>query len=205
MTGDDVPRVPPIGTEFAFVRRHKPYPSVGRRSNEMAGVPKILDIRDDLRRAQDAAEGDISDDVQHVYGLLDTYAAEDRSNEGTLDEIDEELLRLQEQESDDAAEYFQSARNRIKIYRNSLSGEGEDFTVINTRREADGLQVTVVNNTDEPVRGRVVITFLDDEGAELDTATSAVSEFDAHDQQTVTVDAAPDSGDRYVASVERET
>ena len=175
----------------------------------MPGLPKILDIRDDLRRAEDASEQDISDERETVVELLDDYAARDRgSDEGNLDQIDEELLRLQERGDDEAGEYLQSARNRIRIFRNSLGGEDDEFVVVDTRSGSDGAEstvdVTVVNNAGAPTAGRVTVTFFDEDGNELETVTAETGEFDAGEQRTVSVPVDPPEGDaRYVASAER--
>ena len=119
--------------------------------------------------------------------MLDEYGAHDvDSDEGNLDEIDEELLRLQEQGNDEADEYFQSARNRIRLFRESLNGEREEFIVVTTRPGSDGgdetLNVTVVNNTGESTSGRVTVTFYVADGNELET-----TKFDPDEQRTISV------------------
>ena len=177
----------------------------------MPGLPKILDIRDDLRRAEDASEQDISDERANVVELLDEYAARDRdSDEGKLDQIDETLLRLQERGDDEADEYLQSARNRIRIFRNSLGGAGDEFVVVDARSGSDDAEstvdVTVVNNAGVPTGGRVTVTFYDEDGNELETAASETGEFDAGEQRTVSVLVdPPEGGARYVASAERSS
>lgn len=175
----------------------------------MSGLPKILDIGDDLRRAQNVLERDISDERREILRLLDEYAAHDvDSDEGKLDETDEELLRLQEQGDDEAAEYFQSARNRIRLFRESLDGDGEEFIVVTTRpgsEDADStLDVTAVNNTGESTSGRVTVTFYDADGNELKTTASETAEFDPDEQRTVSVSIErPEESERYVAAAER--
>jgi hypothetical protein len=248
----------------------------------MDGLPRLLNVEDDLRRAESATENDISDDVDDVRNLLDEYAdrtrertADDRTGEGdgdedqsaggvsaedegmekpldesldneeidneeidervgavdgretadgdragdgttdsgtagegVLDEIEQVLLRLQEQCSDDAEEYFQSARNRVGIFRDSVSGDGDGVTVVSTRRTSGGrrseYEVTAVNNTDGQVDGRAMVTFYDDDGEELDTATSEQTTYEAGEEKPVRVSAdPPDGSSRFTASVER--
>lgn len=141
--------------------------------------------------------------------MLDEYASHELdSDEGKLDEIDEELLRLQEQGDDEADEYFQSARNRIRLFRESLNGEGKEFIVVTTRLSSDDadsmLDVTVVNNTGESTNGRVTVTFYDEDGNELKTTASETTEFDPEEQRTVSVPIErPEESERYVASAER--
>lgn len=175
----------------------------------MTGLPRILDIRDDLRRAQDASEIDISDERQNILRLLDEYASHElNSDEGKLDEIGEELLRLQEQGDDEADEYFQSAWNRIRLFRESLNGEGKEFIVVTTRLDSDDtdstLDVTVVNNTGESINGRVPVTFYDEDGNKFKTTASETTEYDPEEQRTVSVPIdRPEESERYVASAER--
>ncbi|ESP89821.1 hypothetical protein K933_02521 [Candidatus Halobonum tyrrellensis G22] len=155
---------------------------------------------------------DISDERATVLRLLGEYDAHDvdsaaDGDEGKLDEADEELLRLQEQGGDEAEEYFQSARNRIRLFREALDGEREGFVVVTTRPGSDGdetLDVTVVNNTGEPTSGRVTVTFYDADGNELETTASETAAFDPDEQRTVSVPIERlEAGERYVASAER--
>jgi hypothetical protein len=174
----------------------------------MDGVPQILDVSDDLRRAQDATDDDIGDAVRDIRDSLGASADRGQSiDEAELDEIDQSLLRLQERCGDEAGEYLQAARNRIQIFRKAVTGEGDSVSVIETRRETrddeSTFEVTVVNNTGEQVRGEAVVTFYDDAGSELDSAASAATTYEAGEERAVEVQTAPpDGASRYRASVE---
>lgn len=175
----------------------------------MAGLPKILDVRDDLRRAEEATDGDIREETEDVLASLAAYAGDASAGSGNLDEADEELLRLEERtDSDVAAERLQAARNRIRIFRESLSGGGDDLLVIHADRTGadDGTAVesTVVNNVDAPVTGTVTVAFYDGDGTELGTATSEETEFDANEEKPVTVRTEVPAGtERYVTEATR--
>lgn len=174
----------------------------------MAGLPKIVDIRDDLRRADEASETDLDEQTGEVLNLVAEYVEDDSATAGTLDQAEEELLRLEEQVDDDvAAERFEAARNRLRIYRDAVSGDRGGLAVIATRRAdgGDGFEATVVNNAADDVDGRVTVTFYDDAGEELGTATSGRESFDPGAERTVSVSAdEPDGVSRYVSAAERD-
>jgi hypothetical protein len=96
----------------------------------------------------------------------------------------------------------------VQIFRDSLSGSGDDVAVISTQRvstETDpAFEVTIANNTDEEIRGDAVVTFYDTEGSDLDTVTSETTTFEAGEQEPIRVHAAPpERTDRYTVSFER--
>lgn len=171
----------------------------------MAGLPKILDIRDDLRRAEETVDGDVRDETRTVLDSLSEYASDDPTDSAALDEADETLLRLEERtDSDVAAERFQAARNRIRIFRESLSEGRDDLLVLHARRTDDGVESTVVNNATDPATAEVTVTFYDGEGGTLATATSEETEFDANEEKPVTVAADdPPETERFVSEATR--
>ena len=174
----------------------------------MAGLPKIVDIRDDLRRADEASETDLGEQTGEVLNLVAEYVEDDSATTSNLDQAEDELLRLEEQVDDDvAAERFEAARNRLRIYRDAVSGDRDGLVVIGTRRTDDGdaFASTVVNNADDDIAGRVTVTFYDDAGEELGTATSDRETFDSGAERTVSVSAdEPDGAARYASAAERD-
>lgn len=171
----------------------------------MAGLPKVLDIRDDLRRAEEATDADIREEVEGVLGLLAEYAGDGPAESGNLDEADERLLRMEERtDSDVASERFQAARNRIRLFRESLSGADEGLVVLHTERTGGGVRSTVVNSADAAATGTVTVAFYDGDGTELGTATAEGVSFDAGEERTLTVATdVPAGTERHVSRVER--
>lgn len=170
----------------------------------MAGLPKVLDIRDDLRRAEEATDADVREEAEGVLGLLEEYTGDGPAGSGNLDEADERLLRMEEQtDSDVAAERFQAARNRIRLFRESISGDDDGLLVLHTERTGDEVKSTVVNNADAAAIGTVSVAFYDGDGTELGTATVEAT-FDAGEERTLTVSTdVPARTERYVSWVER--
>ena len=174
----------------------------------MAGLPQIVDIRDDLRRANEASETDLDEETGEILNLVAEYVDDDPATAGNLDRAEEELLRLEEQvDADVAAERLQAARNRLRLYRGAVSGDRDGLVVIDTRRAGgdDAFEAVVVNNADADAAGRVTLTFYDDAGERLGTATSDRETFDAGEERTVSVRADdPDGVARYVSAAERD-
>jgi hypothetical protein len=188
----------------------------------MERLPAILDVRDDLRAANDAAERDVDDDVADALGRLDEYADRDRGDrEGLLDDLDNELLRLEEQVSDEeATRRFQAARNRIRVFRGSLSGGGDGLAVVDTKLgkpDADGdrdvsdlrtedveVAATVVNEG-EARDVTVTVTFYDAESEEIRSDATETFALDGNAQETVTVSTTVPEDANYYAAVVRAT
>ena len=187
----------------------------------MDRLPTVLDIRDDLRAAREASDRDVEDDVEAVVGRLEEYAERDAGDrEGLLDDIDNHLLRLQEQASDDrAAERFQAARNRIRLFRDSVAGQAGGPIIIDTSltgvdsetgRELDELhgaeatvRATVVN---EGGAGDVLVEagFYDADSNQVESAESNRFGMGAGEQQTVKLDTSvPENADYYTAVARR--
>lgn len=191
----------------------------------MERLPAVLDIRDDLRAARESADRDVDDDVEAVVGRLEEYTERDVGDrEGLLDDIDNHLLRLQEQSSDDAtAQRFQAARNRIHVFRDSLGSGAAGLAVIDaTLTESDAdvdsdaeshldelrgsdatVHATVVNDGDA---GDVVVEagFYDDANEQVASVASDRFAMDAGDQQTVTLETSvPESADYFTTVARR--
>jgi hypothetical protein len=165
-------------------------------SESGSDIPEIIDIRDDLDRAEAAAARELSEETETVRDRLGDFperSAGDR--EGIVDSVDNELLRLEEQaESDDASEYLQAARNRLQLFRDALGDADGDLVVVTTRLESDshnsgGTDVTsfqgeqvrlelTVANVGGPAAGRPTVAFYDDENAEIETFSADPVEFD---------------------------
>lgn len=156
-------------------------------------IPAILDIRDDLRRALDETGDDerLAEEIETVLDSLDAFAERDRADrEGVVDEIDNQLLRVEEEleqgDADDeaAARAIQSARNRLHIYRESREQTAENLVVVDSgvrqndadERVTEGilpvgvvtLTVTVAN-TGEDTEVVPVVTFYDEDGDDLES------------------------------------
>ena len=181
----------------------------------MERLPAVLDIRDDLRAAREASERDVGDDVEAVVGRLEEYTERDVGDrEGLLDDVDNHLLRLQEQASDErAAERFQAARNRIHVFRDSLSGGTAGVAVIDaylTRVDSEAEQhLDELRGGEATVRATVVddgaggdveveAGFYDDANEQVESVTSERFAMDAGGQRTVELDASvPENADYY--------
>ena len=187
----------------------------------MERLPAILDLRDDLRAASDAADRDVDDDVNDALDRLDAYADREQGDrEGLLDDVDNELLRLEEQVSDEeATRRFQAARNRIHVFRESMSGGGDGLAVVDTKlrrpdaddegnRDVDDLRTedvevaaTVVNEG-EARDVTVTVTFYDAESDEIRSEATETFALDRNAQKTVIVPTTvPEDADYYAAVV----
>lgn len=176
----------------------------------MSGVPKILDIRDDLSQAQETSEQDIDEDIKDIIDIIQSY--EDRrygDRQGLLDRLDEELLRLEEQvESDHTRLHVQAARNRVRIYRDATSDSATDLGIITTKlttadtEEQATLRITVANEGD-PTTINVIVDFYDEDFNEVRTTRSESVECDANAEATAVLDIVPpDDYTYYVPTVQ---
>jgi hypothetical protein len=183
----------------------------------MSAIPPLLDVRDDLRSARQTADADVNDDIAAVIERLEELPERDSGTQDSLlDEVDNELLRLEEQLDGDAERHVAAARNRIQIYRHSLGGSSEHLLVVDTvfrsgesgpgavpadvRNEEGTVEATVLNETD-PREVIPVVTFYDGDD-ELKEVTGAPVEFGEDDQRTVEVTAmVPERTDRYTVTV----
>ncbi|WP_323192735.1 hypothetical protein [Halostella sp. PRR32] len=183
----------------------------------MASIPPLLDVRDDLRRARQTADADVNDDIASVIERLEELPERESGTQDSLiDEIDNELLRLEEQLGGDAERHVAAARNRIQIYRHSLGESSEHLLVLDTtfqsgesgpgavpagvRNEEGTVEATVLNEADPRDVIPVVTFYSGDE--ELKEVTGAPTEFGEDDQRTVEVTAmVPEHTDRYTVTV----
>ena len=187
----------------------------------MERLPAILDVRDDLHAARDAADRDVDDDVDDALARLDAYADRDAGDrEGLLDDVDNELLRLETQLSNEkATRRLRAARNRIHVFRESLSGSGGDgLVVVETKLTASdderereladlhseraAVSATVVN--DGPARNAVVeVRFYDDRSEQVGSSGTETFAFDGGAQKTVSVPASVPEDAAYYVTVAR--
>ena len=144
--------------------------------------------------------------------MLQTY--EDREygdRQGLLDHIDEELLRLEEQaESDPTQLHLQAARNRIRIYRDTMSKSVTDVGITTTDlttgnpEEQTTLHVTLVNEG-EPTTVTVIVPFYDVDFTEIKTARSEPVKCEADTEVTVDLELEPpDDYTHYIPAVQKQ-
>lgn len=157
-------------------------------------LPAILDIRDDLNRALDETGGDddLAAEIDSVIDRLEAFAERDAADRGGIvDEIDNQLLRVEERLNQDdsdgaaaAARDIQSARNRLHIYRQNRDETAENLSVIDSgvRQHDDDEAVTAgalpvgeatltvtVANTGDDTEVVPIVTFYDEESDELES------------------------------------
>ncbi|WP_207589209.1 hypothetical protein [Halomontanus rarus] len=190
----------------------------------MTNRPAIIAVDDDLASIESTVSGDPQTAVAEARSSLEEFAnseATSRARSSHLDDADAALLRAQEQTSDRPARRLEAIRNRIRIYRESVSQTGEDLAVIEAtiRTEEDEgegdsegergdsvvtglhgemaeLVVTVVNGgTDRRVV--VAVTFYDETGTELDDAATAEHAFGADEQATLSLEVVVPEGAAY--------
>lgn len=188
----------------------------------MAPLPAILDIRDDLYRAlEDTREdADFAEEIETVLDRLDAFEERDLADrEGVVDEIDNQLLRveqrLEEEDDEEAARALQSARNRLHIYRQAREETDENLAVVDSDvRERDEavtegtlpvgevtLTVTVAN-TGEDAEVAPLVTFYDEDGDEVESVRGPEFALGGGDQEQLefAVDVPGDSA-AYAVSV----
>ncbi|UPV75114.1 FxLYD domain-containing protein [Halorussus limi] len=185
----------------------------------MASIPPIIDIRDDLRRAQDEADADVSDDFETVRDRLDAFGERDRADrEGVVDEIDNQLLRVEELlDDEEATRAVRSARNRLHIYRESLDQTDPNLAVVDSgvrqheEPEADGvlpvgevtLTATVANSGDD-AEVVPVVGFYDGDGEELESVRGPAFDLEAGTEGQIELEVdVPSDATHYAVSVVR--
>jgi len=188
----------------------------------VASIPPIVDVRDDLRRARDEADADVDDDFETVRDRLDAFAERDRADrEGVVDEIDNQLLRVEEQlDDDEATRAVRSARNRLHVYRESLGESDEDLLVVDSgvrqheepeaeRSDPDEplpvgevtLTVTVANSGDD-AEVAPIVRFYDEAGEEVGSARGPAFDLAAGTEGRMKVDVdVPSDATHYAVSV----
>lgn len=161
----------------------------------MASLPALLDITDDLERARETADADIDDDVEQLRDRLDAAAGRTRANrEGVVDEMDNELLRLEERTGGEAERRIRAARSRLQLYRDARDDQGDrPFAVLESKlRESGGdleageevgLEATVINEK-APRDLRLDVNFFDADFDAAGTGRGPVVSLDADEQHT---------------------
>lgn len=184
----------------------------------MTSRPAIIAVDDDLASIESAVSGDPQTAVAEARASLEEFAnseATSRARSSHLDDADAALLRAQEQTSDRSARRLEAIRNRIRIYRESVSQTGEDLAVIEAtiRTEEDEgergdavvteyhdetveLVATVVNGGADR-RVVVAVTFYDETGTELDDAATDEHAFGADEQATLSLEVVVPEGAAY--------
>lgn len=105
----------------------------------MADVPRVIDIRDNLQRAKEESDGDLTEELDAIESQVEEFADRTQTDEeGVLDTIDNRLLKLETRAEGTAEEQIRAARNRIHIFRESRGGTAGDVSVIDVEtRYAD--------------------------------------------------------------------
>lgn len=183
-------------------------------------LPPILDVRDDLRRALADASDDVGDEYRAVVERLDEFVdRDDADRQGLLDEIDNQLLRVEEKvRDDDASRQIHAIRERIHVYRDDLSNPGANLVVEDADlRTSDGDPADVgdLRGRSGVVRARVLdngsgrtvgvaVTFVGEWGDVLEEATSPATDLEPGETGTFEFDVAvpEDAVDWAVVPVE---
>lgn len=231
----------------------------------MAGLPRVVDVGEDLRRARVAA-GLAPDDADAVDGdrtgsdldgtdwsgndpagttdeaagggdaarerddqdLRSAFeAAEDAleaaaereppagDREGSLDVLDNALLRIETQVEGDAARRIRAARNRIRAYRDARDRESEGFVVLDRRlRDREDNPVEPADLADDAATLRVdllnegaareavvVVSFYDAAGTRLRQQRSATTALSTDEQRSLAVDVdVPEDAEYYTVT-----
>lgn len=185
----------------------------------MTPLPALIDVRDDLARALEETDGDedLAAEIETVLDRLDAFEERDRADRGGIvDEVDNQLLRVEERLDDEAAARdVQSARNRLHIYRENRQQTDANLAVVDSdvrapdETEADGvlpvgevtLSVTVAN-TGEDTEVVPVVTFYDEDADEIESVRGPEFVLPGGDQEQFEFDAdAPADATSYAVSV----
>lgn len=175
-------------------------------------LPAILDIRDDLYRALESTDEDeaLAEEIETVLDRLDAFEDRDHADrEGIVDEVDNQLLRVEEQlDDDEAARSIQSARNRLHIYRENREQTDQNLVIVDSavrqheEPETDGVmpvgEVTLtftVANTAEDAEVVPVVTFYDEDTEEVESIRGPEFEVpeDSQEQFEMDVDVPADA------------
>lgn len=194
-----------------------------RTGGTVPSLPPVIDIRDDLNRAERETGPDADAEFETVRDRLDAFENRDAAaREGVLDEIDNQLLRLEERLDGEASRRIAAARNRIHVYRDSLDRTAADLSIVETtardraEREASDedreekllpvgdvtITLTVANSGDD--REVVpVVTIYDEDGDDLGTTRGPAVPLEAGAQRRIELDVdVPSRASYYAAAVE---
>ena len=97
---------------------------------------EIEDTEHDLGHYLDDS---LADEYRAVVGNLEEFAERDDPDDGLLDEIDNQLLRVEEKvQDDDASREIHAIRERITVYRDDLGNPGANLVVEAAELRAPG-------------------------------------------------------------------
>jgi hypothetical protein len=182
-------------------------------------LPLIIDIRDDLYRALEATDEDeaLAEEIETVLDRLDAFEDRDRADrEGIVDEVDNQLLRVEEQLADEeASRAIHSARNRLHIYRGSREQTDPNLAVVDSsvrqheEPAADGVlpvgEVTVtvtVANTAADTEVVPLVTFYDEDADEVESVRGPEFDLSGGGQEQFELDVdVPGDATSYAVSV----
>lgn len=176
--------------------------------------PTILAVDDDLERLETRVDGDPADTIADARSRLETFEARSAASQASLlDEATELLLRAEERLEGESARDVAAVRNRVRIYRDTVSRTDEDLAVIDTtiRTEEEETSIdelhsetveivaTVVNaGTDRDVV--LVVGFYDAEGEQLEEVATDPIPFDRDEQAPVDLEVVVPDETRYYAA-----
>lgn len=181
-------------------------------------LPAVLRVDGELASIQSAVGGDPAVAIEEARENLRTFDARDAASQGQaslLDDTESFLLRAQEQVDGERARRLEAIRNRLRIYRETVSATDEDIAVIDStvrtetedeatlesvRGETVELVATVVNGgTDRRVT--VAVAFYDESGTELEEVATDDLRFGADEQRAVDLEVVvPEDGAYYTAT-----
>lgn len=172
----------------------------------MTDVPSLIDVRDNLEFVRERTDDDdVVDTVDRIEDRLDGFAArDDADRQGVLDEIDNELLRLETLTDGRVEQRVRAARNRVHIYRDARAGAGdaEDVVPVDLSVDPPGGEATLASATpesgeatveltvvaeDEAERFDVVVAFRDEDGNVVEVVEAGEATVEAGGEETVTL------------------
>lgn len=176
-----------------------------------------------MTRAREATDADVDEEFRTIRDRLDAFAERDAANRtGIVDEIDNQLLRVEAQLDGEAARSVAAARNRLRIYRQTRDQTDDELAVVEShlqRPDESGSDLTVedVHGQDVVVAATVansgatrsvapVATFYDADGTDLGSLSGPTTEVPEGDQRTVDIEGTvPDETAYYSVSLAEET
>lgn len=181
----------------------------------MTDLPAMIDVRDNLEHARRTTnDDDVAESIDTVDDRLETFAARDEADQqGILDEIENELLRLEERTDGETEQRLRASRNRVRLYRDARADA--DDTVIPVKSKANPpseasniadatpvsgeaeFRLTVVNEG-ETRAFDIVLAFEDDDGDMVELVEANSGTVESNDEVTVTITTTiPDAATSY--------
>lgn len=181
----------------------------------MTDVPAAVDVREELEDVRRGTDDEaVAETVASVRESLETFAQRDVADrQGVLDEVANELLRLEETTDGDAQRQVRAALNRVQQYRDARASADDAVVPLTTDVDlparaatladaapaagAAEFEVTVVN--EGPARTfDVRLAFADADGQRLETVETSDESVDAKGETTVSLAAeVPDAAASY--------